>query len=267
MLKSLCIAFGVIAFSPILVAKKTVSQNEETLEASLSKVKPLKSSEVEIGSDDAKRKIKFHRLSKKRAEKPLKDHRTKEQKKADEYAAAARQEAEAKYIDSEGNFTFPKRHDLIFMSASELENGQHYLRWTDGSTAEEATALSNLDFGSMKPTITIETEETLDTILLFHFPYFESSPMNACGEDLLDDMPSVSLSETRTEFAVVEGSRADSDMDSIYTLDALHVVAEESPEKVKRDKDENPPVVKKKPKKKKDMEVYFWPIKSEKHKD
>ena len=90
--------------------------------------------------------------------------------------------------------------------------------------------------------------------------------MNACGEDLLDDMPSVSLSETRTEFAVVEGSRADSDMDSVYTLDALHVVAEESPEKVKRDKDENPPVVKKKPKKK-DMEVYFWPIKSEKHKD
>ncbi|MGB0373085.1 MAG: hypothetical protein ACPGN3_17285 [Opitutales bacterium] len=251
----------------MILAKEAVNLPEETLEESFSKLTPRKSREIEHGEGDNKRKIKFHRLSKKDAEKPLKDHKKKEQKKLDEQAEAARQEIDTKYFDDAGNFVYPKRHSLIFVSASELENGQHYLEWTDGMTGQSATALSNLDFASLKPTITMETEVSHDTILLFHFPYWESSPMKNWSDDVFDEMPLVNFSETRSEFAVVEGSEAAGDMESVVALDALHIAADETPEKVKRDKDEKPSVVKKKPKKKEDVEVYFWPIKSKKHQD
>ena len=90
--------------------------------------------------------------------------------------------------------------------------------------------------------------------------------MKDWSDDILAEMPSVHFSDSLSEFAVMEGSEAAGDMTSVAALDALHIAADEEPEKVKRDKDEKPPFVKK-PKKKEDVEIYFWPIKSEKHID
>ena len=136
-------------FSSVIFAKENKIRSEETLADSLSKLTPKKSAEMDQGDGDSKRTIKFHRLSRKDANKPLRKHRRKEQRRLEREAETARQEVETKYLDAESDLMAPKRHSLIFMSASELENGQHYIEWIDGTTGQSATALSNLDFSSL----------------------------------------------------------------------------------------------------------------------